>query len=61
MHHYKGGEMADREEQTKKPADDPASDRQSAREEQPRAIEEDHSLKVHGDKLEKLIPKGPEN
>ena len=53
--------MADKEEQTKKPADDPASDRQSAREEQPRAIEEDHSLKVHGDKLEKLIPKGPEN
>ena len=49
--------MSEKEEQTRKPADVPGSDLSSASEEHPRAVEEDHSLKVHGDKLEKLIPK----
>lgn len=50
--------MAENEERKQQPEKVTGSDRQSAGEEQSRAVEEDHSLKVHGDKLEKLIPKG---
>jgi hypothetical protein len=49
--------MAEREENTKQPEKDSPSDRQSARQELAPAEEQSGSLKVHGDKLEKLIPK----
>jgi hypothetical protein len=49
--------MAEREENTKQPEKGSESDRQSAAERLAPAEEQTGSLKVHGDKLEKLIPK----
>jgi hypothetical protein len=57
----RGGEMAEKEEQGQQPEKHAGSDRQSAPEKSPGAVKEDHSLKVHGDKYERLIPKDDEN
>ena len=53
--------MADREEQTKQPQQGTGSDRQSAPENLAPAEDQHGSLKVHGDKLEKLIPRKETN
>jgi hypothetical protein len=53
--------MAENKEQAKQPEDVAGSDRQAAREESPGAVKEDHSLKVHGDKYERMIPKEGKN
>ena len=50
--------MAENEKRKEQPETVPEAGPRSTDEEQSRAVEEDHSLKVHGDKLEKLIPKG---